>query len=395
MEARALFRLGKQHRASESLEESERLLVKGGDYGDRSTILSWQGRIARQKGDYELASRKFREAIGLHEHRGDHSAPGLARSRSNFAYTAVLRARDLEDKKRQPAVVKEIEDLWASASRSLDLAEAICTEFTGYQRNRELARVHLYRAELLSDQSQTLEALKQAKTAERLGKLASLQATTVHSLIAQCQLTAQPSVNQALEAIELADTTQHRRLRTRTRIWAARTLLTDNHRNLPAARQLFSEVCSEIRDTDGDYLRIELDTLDVALNATGSPDARLCEVTQAFVEGNGLERALTSLERQIVNQVFEAHDRNISLTSRVLRTSRNRVRRAVNSKGSPASEPVMARVRPLENALDPTPEQQALEKIRKRIRRRGVNPKDVRLHSHTDSRWPFDFGVGR
>lgn len=154
-------------------------------------------------------------------------------------------------------------------------------------------------------------------------------------------------------------------------------------------------MCSEIRDTDGDYLRIELDTLDVALNATGSPDARLCEVTQAFVEGNGLERALTSLERQIVNQVFEAHDRNISLTSRVLRTSRNRVRRAVNSKGSPASEPVMARVRPLENALDPTPEQQALEKIRKRIRRRGVNPKDVRLHSHTDSRWPFDFGVGR
>jgi tetratricopeptide (TPR) repeat protein len=330
MEAWIHFRLGRQDRAERLLEQAIDALPNTGDHIEKSNVLSFRARIARQRGEYELSVRLLQEAIALHDRSGDKSGAAWARCYTNLAFSALLQGRDLEERKRHPNVIEAIRQLRQLAHRSLVEAERLSHECEGRQRLRSLSRVYLYRSELLFDTGKPLEALEQAKAAEYCAEEARFEPTVVHAIISQCRFSPDVLIERAHETLRRADQTEDRRLGCRARICLATLLLRVSYSNHAEAEQLFRAAHSRMLSTDRDYLRTELESLQLDLQVAHDHNAPLCEISAFTVRLKGLQGTLDWIEEAIIERALQWEGENLSRTAEVLGTTRNRIKRILS-----------------------------------------------------------------
>ena len=93
-------------------------------------LLSFHGRLARRRGEYDRAIAAFTEAVSLYERRGGHH--NQARTLANLAFAKTLQARRIDDtvqkNVRGKLLAQRPERLRKEAQHDLARAEAVLRE---------------------------------------------------------------------------------------------------------------------------------------------------------------------------------------------------------------------------------------------------------------------------
>jgi hypothetical protein len=288
----------------------------------------------RQRGLYPLSIDKIREALLRFETNNDNSHPVYARCQVHYAFLNVLQARNLAD---QPKTQDQISILHDQARESLNMAERIAVAGPYL---RVLDRVHYFRAVLFldlaeyGDRDRNIEnASKEARRALMIAKRSQDRGIISHVLIIQSRmLPVHEGLRLAREAVDVAD---GRRVKTRALINLASLCVRPSIRDIPEARRLFVKASSSIKPSDGDYLRVEFEDLEI-------PNEDAVETIETTVEKAievGLVEWISRLETELIERVMRRNDNNISETATILQTSRRKVRAVVNAPPSTPRRP--------------------------------------------------------
>jgi tetratricopeptide (TPR) repeat protein len=165
--------------AEEALRSAKETLWNR-DYLEDANILSLEGRFARQKGDFDAAVNKARQAIELFEDNKDGEHPNCARCYVHMAFAILLQAeaRGLTIGSSELAISRQ------HAFETLKTAQAICLK---RDYARVLDRVHYFRARWHLKFNNDPAALAEAKKAYEIAESAHDHILMAHALIAQCE----------------------------------------------------------------------------------------------------------------------------------------------------------------------------------------------------------------
>ncbi len=307
------------------------------DYVEAVNVLSFLGRIEREKGNYQAAIEYFRRALVLFDTH--HDLGHLARGRVlvQLAIAELQHARDLGEKPTgNPAQVRrDMENYRTRASEHLDQAWGI------YKRaghRRWMANVLNFRAWLWLDREDYSQARKEAQEALEYteGANQAFAATRAHALITLCRIEIEDPRGDLLEAFSLsrqaldqARASDRRRLNLRANVARARVLLRKPLYEIDQARDHLSEAKHMLRPYDGDYVKVELEQCVEEVDNAVSLDKVIAEVTLAGLLEDKLQATLDKVERELIYYVYLRKNKKKNQTAHALGTDRGRVSRSV------------------------------------------------------------------
>jgi tetratricopeptide (TPR) repeat protein len=247
------------------VEEAERALhaakamLWSRDYLEDANMVSLEGRFARQKGDFDAAIARAREAIGILDANSASEHANAVRCHVHLAFAQMLKAR-------ADGALSKLEErsaLQVQILETLKEAEKICRQ---HDYPRVLDRVLYFRAMWLlmlgKDDAARVQAVKAHEAAEGCHD----HVVMAHALIVQCQCARRchdgnAARRLAREAQIVAEKTDNRRVKIRALIWRAFVESDPPTFNTTVAEELKDEAGCALRDSDGDYLRSEFEEL--------------------------------------------------------------------------------------------------------------------------------------
>lgn len=173
IEAWLYFLLEEFQKAEEVLKRAESELAGTDNSYERGNIASFWGRLARRRGEYDLAIEHFSQAISeylqysnLFKHIPVHRNAG--RTHDNIAVALILKARKLEDQPKRSVAEHNVKELRQEALQHLAAAESVYLDNPD-QPHRGLGKVHNNRAWLYCDEGEFELAKEEAARAYNLG----------------------------------------------------------------------------------------------------------------------------------------------------------------------------------------------------------------------------------
>jgi tetratricopeptide (TPR) repeat protein len=212
-----MFLLGRieQAEAMQRLQQVEEILSTTDDYISQGNLLSFRGRLQKEKGDYVRALQYFHEALIMYRKADpDGKHRNVMRTRTNIALGYYGKASQV----------------CASflCSKGLDqLEEERLLSIGTDSYNRESGRARLARALLFYRMEKIPLAKAEARQAYLLGKEKGDRIVQAKALRILCKMETSPvkAIALAEEAIEAAFQTDHRRLQARASLCLVESLL--------------------------------------------------------------------------------------------------------------------------------------------------------------------------
>jgi tetratricopeptide (TPR) repeat protein len=330
-----LFARGQVPEAEKALDDARSTLWKT-DYVERANILSFEGRIARRTGNYELARKKFEAALQQFADNNNTRHPNLARTYSHMALTLFFHA------KTRPLI--EASKARQEGMKCLQNADDFYRRHY-HGEHRGVARVHYAWSVYYESIPELAEAASRASQAHDVARKYGDLAMAAHARVMQCRCQEYSLLSLAEEADSLAATTDNRRARTRAKICLAQAQLRRDARtravgSIAAASELFESVQpgapEGLADTDLDYLRDEFRDLDRRMREARAADDRICELTRSSLtqhKQKQLDGAVRFVEDEVVRLVWEENDRNQVHAASKLQISRGRLIKILKRQG--------------------------------------------------------------
>jgi len=363
LESWLCFQKGRYKEAVKILTETEAVLRNTDDAVVLGNIQSTYGRIYRQEGRYDRAVEHFTAAIEEYR-KVDRQHPHLVRTLANMAYVKRVvavdfqRKLDAESARRKHGTVRDVaasssqaqyrdqfERVRNEAFAELDEAAIICGV---HPNHRGAGTVHLNRGLLHLDSGSLDLAEEQAAQAFALGEekqdhILMARARLLQSIVENAKVDegiegdprrhAQAALDYIRDAIELARSTQNRRLLARVHTWHGLILSNEYFNDLEAATHAMNSANSFLdhgyRDTAWEDLR----TLKARVVKSQSVNDKL----RAWSHGDVGSRTFQQLEEEfaeiIIPKVWEREGRKISRVATKLSISPKKIRRALSRAG--------------------------------------------------------------
>jgi tetratricopeptide (TPR) repeat protein len=364
LESWLCFQKGKHKEALKILGETEAVLAETDDAVVLGNIQSTYGRIYRQEGRYDQAIRHFNNAICYYRNRDD-KHPHLARTLANMAYVERLVALDLRRKidsdlarRRHPAhrsgtvpeqpqvsYREQFNTLRDAAFSHLDEAASI---YRVHPNHRGEGTVHLNRGLLHLDNGALDLAEEEAISAFALGEQKEDAILMSRARILQCMVEngkleegieedprrhAQSALEYIRDAIQLAKTTQNRRLLARVHTWHGLTLSNEFFADHAAAGEAMNMASTYLDHGFHDTAWEDLRALKTRVTGSQSVDETLLAWSQGQVGNRTFRQISDEFAEIIIPRVWEIEGRKIARVATRLSISPKKVRRALTRAG--------------------------------------------------------------
>ena len=349
VEAWLYFLLGKFQEAEAVLKHAESEMADTDNYYERGNIASFWGRLARRKGDLDLAIEHFYQSISEYSQYGKlfkntKTHRNAGRSHTNIAVVLMLKARNLEDRPQKDSQQK-IQQLRQEAFEHLAEAERIY--LTDPKRNhRELAKVYNNRAWFYITQESFDLAKKEAKQAYELGKEKSDHLVMGNTRITQSKIAlsggsrnVRLALDLAREAIRQARQTDNWRLQARAYIWLGEVLLEPPFQYYTRSCAYRDQAKKLLEATDGrDYLHEDLESLQGLIDHASFDETVVIYLERGEILMRPLKETLKNVGNKIIRYVHQdselGNEKN-DKTAKLLKTAPKRVREALNGDALP------------------------------------------------------------
>lgn len=366
LESWLVFQKGRSKEAVQILQEAEAVLRETDDYVTLGNIQSSYGRIGRREGRYHQAIEHFTRAIAEYKRR-DPQHRNVARSLGNLAFVKRLIALELR-RKLDADVAKlrktgarsaakgnssriqhrrKFEQLRQEALTHLEEAASI---YRLRPNHHGSGTVHLNFGYLYLDNGELDRAEAEAAAALKLGEEKSDFILMARARLLQC-MTENAKVDEeigegtdpgsharlalefAQDAIEWAKHTQNRQLLANAHIWQGLTQCNGFFDNPDAARQSYDLVMTLLKDSRPDYMRDDLETLQVKVNQSGNVNSTLRAWSQGSVGDKTFQQITEEFAELIIPKVWQREGRKVSRVAKRLSISPKKVRRILDKIG--------------------------------------------------------------
>lgn len=339
-----IFQNGETARALKLLDEAEIELKPIGHALSLGNIESARGRFVRRTGDYADSLAHFEKAIAIYEDGfGNH--PNLARAMVNAAYVKRLLALEL-----RPAMYRE-QARGSLNARFLGLTseglKLLCRAGEIYEKHHHQGGTGsvLVNSGFLHLESGDMErAAVEAHRAYKLGAemkdtILMARATSLQSAVERAKaeeqidgeenvdLHLQHAVKYAERAIELAESTQNRRLIAEAYLARGFASLDETRSDLDVARRCASEAALLLGKSDRDHLFQELSDLKVKILRSASVDDVLRRWSEGQLGQKTFQQVQEEFAEMVILRVWQNLGRNVSRVSKELSISPKKVRR--------------------------------------------------------------------
>jgi tetratricopeptide (TPR) repeat protein len=339
-----VFQHGETARALKLLDEAETELKPIGHALSLGNIESARGRFVRRTGDYADSLAHFEKAIAIYEN-GFRNHPNLARAMVNAAYVKRLLALELRPtlyrehargslNVRYLKLTNEGLQLLAQAGKiyekhhhqggtgsvlvnsgflhleSGDMEQAAVEAFRAYKLGSEMADVILM-ARATSLQS----AVERAKAEEQIDGEEYIDAHL------------QRAVKYADRAIELAKSTQNRRLTAEAYLARGFAALNETRSDVDVARACASEAALLLSQNDRDHLFKELAELKLKILRSAGVDDALRRWSEGQLGEKSFQQVQEEFAELVILRVWQNLGRSVSKVSKELSISPKKVRR--------------------------------------------------------------------
>jgi tetratricopeptide (TPR) repeat protein len=363
LESWILFQKGKHREALKTLGETEAALRDTDDSVVLGNIQSTYGRIYRQEGRYDRAILHFTNAIDEYR-KLTCQHPHLARTLANMAYVKRLvglelrRKIDVELARKRHAGGRlrsgetapgaqrdEFVRLREEAFSHLNEAAAI---YAVHPNHRGAGTVHLDRGLLHLDGGELDLAEQEAAQAFALGEekddaILMARARLLQCIVENAKLEegieedprrhAQSALDYIREAIDLARTTQNRRLLARVHTWHGLTLSNDFFAAHDAVIEALNTASSYLEHAFHDTAWEDLRMLKTRVLHSNTVDETLLAWSQGSVGNRSFREISEQFAEIIIPKVWEMEGRKIARVATRLSISPKKVRRALIRAG--------------------------------------------------------------
>lgn len=364
LESWLCFQKGRYKEALKILAETESVLQGTDDALVLGNIQSTYGRIYRQEGRYDRAIHHFANA-NEEFRKVDQHHPHLVRTLANMAYVKRLVALECKRKldtelarRRQEAVRggvmadspqaqlrEQFVRLRDEAFADLDEAVVIVGV---HPNHRGAGTVHLNRGLLHLDNGALDVAEEQAAVAYSLGEEKQDHILMARARLLQCIVEnakveegiegdprphAQAALDYIRDAVELARSTQNRRLLARVHTWYGLTLSNEYFNDVEAATHAMGAASSFLEHGYHDTAWQDLRILKGRVVKSQPVDDKL----RAWSQGEVGNRTFQQLEEEfaeiVIPKIWEREGRKISRVAAKLSISPKKIRRALSRAG--------------------------------------------------------------
>jgi tetratricopeptide (TPR) repeat protein len=339
-----VFQHGETARALKLLDEAETELKPIGHALSLGNIESARGRFVRRTGDYADSLVHFEKAIAIYEN-GFSNHPNLARAMVNAAYVKRLLALELRPtlyrehargslNVRYLRLTNEGLDLLGRAGKiyekhhhqggtgsvlvnsgflhleSGDMERADVEALRAYKLGSEMADVIL-----MARATSLLSAVERAKAEEQIDGEENVDAHL------------QRAVKYADRAIELAKSTQNRRLIAEAYLARGFAALDETRSDVDVARACASEAALLLSQNDRDHLFKELAELKVKILRSAGVDDALRRWSEGQLGQKSFQQVQEEFAELVILRVWQNLGRSVSRVSKELSISPKKVRR--------------------------------------------------------------------
>jgi tetratricopeptide (TPR) repeat protein len=363
LESWLLFQKGKHKEALKVLAETAALLSGTDDSVVLGNIQSTYGRIYRQDARYGKSLDHFSRAIEEYR-KVDARHPNLARTLANMAYVERLVALELRRKieadvaRRKHGSGKANAESGTSAgyryefSRIRDEAFAHLDEaaaiYATHPNHRGTGTVHLNRGLLHVDCGALDLADEEAARAFELGREKEDAILMARARLLQCIIEnskldegiegdprdhAQAALDYIKDAIELAHSTENRRLLARVHTWHGLTLSNDFFCEHDAAVEAMNTASTYLDHHFHDTAWEDLRTLKARVVKAHTVNETLLAWSQGAVGDRTFQEIAEQFAEIVIPKVWEAEGRKIARVAARLSISPKKVRRALSRAG--------------------------------------------------------------
>jgi tetratricopeptide (TPR) repeat protein len=364
------FQNGETARALKLLDEAEIELKPIGHALSLGNIESARGRFVRRTGDYADSLAHFEKAIAIYEN-GFSNHPNLARAMVNAAYVKRLLALELRPtlyrehargslNVRYLRLTNEGLDLLSRAGKiyekhhhqggtgsvlvnsgflhleSGDMERAAVEGLRAYKLGSEMADVIL-----MARATSLLSAVERAKAEEQIDGEENVDAHL------------QRALKYADRAIELAKSTQNRRLIAEAYLARGFAALDETRSDLDVARACASEAALLLSQNDRDHLFKELAELKVKILRSAGVDDVLRRWSEGQLGQKSFQQVQEEFAELVILRVWQNLGRSVSRVSKELSISPKKVRRLLqkaDAKNIAGKTRPRTRTRPIPDA---------------------------------------------
>ena len=357
-----LFQEGKLTEALATLEQAHEVLKDTDDHVTLGNIHSAYGRIARRNGQHQRAIEHFTQAIAEYQQR-DPKHRNLARTLANIALVERVLARQLSNKidamvrRRRPSDKKvasgalnrcreDMERLRRDALAHLDQAAAI---YKFHHTHHGGATVHINRAYLHLDNGDFDLAEREAQTALQLGREKHDAIIMGRACLAQCMTEnakveeeigegadaarhAHRALEAARQALELAQSTDNRRLVATAHVWHGLSHCNSFFDDCESARESYEQALALLKTLPGQWPE-ELHALKAKLMRSSTVDATLRAWSAGALGNRTFQQISEEFAEIVIPKVWEREGRKVSRVAARLSISPKKVRRILNRVG--------------------------------------------------------------
>jgi tetratricopeptide (TPR) repeat protein len=358
LESLILFENGDSPKALKKLRAAESILIKTDDYSTLGNIQSTYGRILQRESRFGQAIEHYTRAIE-HFQKGDSMQSNVARAIVDLSFTRIQVARhfrrniDVSRDSRQTerqhgpervVLVKELSNSCAVIVEDLKKAEEI---YRQHPHARGVSRVHLCRAYLYLDTGELDAAAEAAKkgyaAAETkqdfilMSSARKVQCMVENALVeeevegwADHAVSAQ---DYARDAVELAESTQDRRLLATAYTWFGLTMSNAFFGDKERAREAMEKAATYLEPGLRDYLWNDFQTLKRRLLENATLESKLMQWAQGEIGEKTFRQLEDEFASLVIPRAWEQERKKVSRVATRLSISPRKVRKVLARLG--------------------------------------------------------------
>ncbi len=339
-----VFQHGETARALKLLDEAETELKPIGHALSLGNIESARGRFIRRTGDYPDSLAHFENAIAIYED-GFSNHPNLARAMVNAAYVKRLLALELRPTLYREQARGSLNVRYLRlTNEGLDLLSRAGKIYEKHRHQGGTGSVLVNSGFLHLESGDMERAAVEALRAYKLGsdradvilmaRALSLQ-SAVERAKAEEQIDGEENVDTHLRravkyadrAIELAKSTQNRRLIAESYLARGFAALDQTRPDVEVARECASEVALHLSQNDRDLLFKELSQLKVKILRSAGVDDALRRWSEGQLGQKTFQQVQEEFAELVILRVWQNLGRSVSRVSKELSISPKKVRR--------------------------------------------------------------------
>jgi tetratricopeptide (TPR) repeat protein len=358
LESLILFESGDSQMALKKLRAAESILIKTDDYSTLGNIQSTYGRILQRESRFGQAIGHYSRAIE-HFQKGDLMQSHIARAIVDLSFTRIQVARhfrrnievarDSRQNERQHGpervvLVKELSNSYAVIVEDLKKAEEIYRQFP---HARGISRVHLCRAYLYLDTGELDAAAEEAKKGYAAAETKQDFILMASARKVQCMVEnalveeevegwadhAVSAQDYARDAVELAGSTQDRRLLATVYTWYGLTMSNAFFGDKERARDAMEKAATYLQPGLRDYLWSDFQTLKRRLLENATLESKLMQWAQGEIGEKTFRQLEDEFASLVIPRAWEQERKKVSRVAARLSISPRKVRKVLARLG--------------------------------------------------------------